>query len=115
MVITICSPNEIYEKIKKLLEIKKRDSDYFFWYKEKNKLNKKFTYSLWLWIMDPIDIERNKENLILNKCNNYKEYIEFIFTNCMKEIFDAITEKKEKKEIDEALENYEMYYHRFHE
>lgn len=108
MVITICSLNEIYEKIMELL---KGDSDY--WYKEQNKLNKEFTYSLWLWIMDPKDIEKRKDS-ILNLCKNYENYenyIEFIFTNCMKEIFDAITEKKE---IDkEALEHYKNYYHSF--
>ena len=99
MVITICSLNEIYEKKMKLLK------DYL--YKEQNELNEEFTYSLWLWILDPIEIKRNKEKrnyLNLNQCNNYEDYIKFIFTNCMKEIFDAITEKKE---IDkEALEHY---------
>jgi len=106
MVITICSLNRIYGKIMELLGIKKGHSEYYYWEKEQNKLNKEFTYSLWLWIMDPKDIEKNKENLILNNCNNYKEYIEFIFTNCMKKIFDAITEKKGKKEINKALEIY---------
>lgn len=101
MVITICSLNEIYEKIMKLLKIKKGDSDYL--YKEQNKLNKEFTYSLWLWILDPIEIKKNKE--ILNQCKNYEDYIKFIFTNFMKEIFDAITEKKE---IDKALEHYKL-------
>ena len=99
MVITICSLNEIYEKKMKLLK------DYL--YKEQNELNEEFTYSHWLWILDPIEIKRNKEKrnyLNLNQCNNYEDYIKFIFTNCMKEIFDAITEKKE---IDkEALEHY---------
>ena len=105
MVITICSLNEIYEKIMKLLnKNKKGDSDYL--YKEQNELNKEFTYSLWLWILDPTEIKKNKEKsnyLNLNQCNNYEDYIKFIFTNCMKEIFDAITEKKE---IDKALEHY---------
>lgn len=105
MVITICSSNEIYEKIMKLLnKNKKGDSDYL--YKEQNELNKEFTYSLWLWILDPTEIKKNKEKrnyLNLNQCNNYEDYIKFIFTNCMKEIFDAITEKKE---IDKALEHY---------
>lgn len=113
MVITICSLNEIYEKIMELLKIKKGYSDYL--YNEQNKLNKEFTYSLWLWIMDPIEIKNNKEkgkDLILNRCDNYEDYIKFIFTNCMKEIFDAITEKKE---IDKALEHYKNYYHSFHQ
>lgn len=61
-------------------------------YNEQNKLNKEFTCSLWLGIMDPKEIKNNKEE----KHNSYKEYIEFIFTNCMKKIFDAITEKKMK-------------------
>ena len=99
MVITICSLNEIYEKKMKFLK------DYL--YKEQNEFNEEFTYSLWLWILDPIEIKRNKKKrnyLNLNQCNNYEDYIKFIFTNCMKEIFDAITEKKE---IDkEALEHY---------
>lgn len=99
MVITICSLNEIYKKNMKLLK------DY--WYKEQNELNKEFTYSLRLWILDPTEIIKNKEKrnyLKLNHCNNYEKYIKFIFTNCMKEIFDAITEKKE---IDKALEHYQ--------
>lgn len=108
MVITICSLNEIYKKNMKLLK------DY--WYKEQNELNEEFTYSLWLWIMDPIDIKskRNKEkskDSILNQWKNYENYIKFIFTNCMKKIFDAITENKE---IDkEALEHYRKYYRSF--
>lgn len=105
MVITICSLNEIYKKNMKLLK------DY--WYKEQNKLNEEFTYSLWLWIMDPKDIEKRKAS-ILNQCKNYEDYIDyikFIFTNCMKKIFDAITENKE---IDkEALEHYKKYYRSF--
>lgn len=105
MVITICSLNEIYKKNMKLLK------DY--WYKEQNELNEEFTYSLWLWIMDPKEIEERKDS-ILNLCKNYENYesyINFIFTNCMKKIFDAITEKKE---IDkEALKHYKNYYRSF--
>lgn len=106
MVITICSLNEIYKKNMKLLK------DY--WYKEQNELNEEFTYSLWLWIMNPKDIEERKDS-ILNLCKNYEnyeDYIKFIFTNCMKKIFDAITENKE---IDkEALEqHYKKYYRSF--
>lgn len=105
MVITICSLNEIYKKNMKLLK------DY--WYKEQNELNEEFTYSLWLWIMDPKEIEERKDS-ILNLCKNYENYesyINFIFTNCMKKIFDAITEKKE---IDkEALKLYQNYYRSF--
>lgn len=101
MVITICSLNEIYEKMELL-------KDYL--YKEQNELNEEFTYSLWLWILDPKEIEKRKDS-ILNQCKNYEDYIKFIFTNCMKEIFDAITEKKE---IDkEALEHYKIYYRSF--
>lgn len=104
MVITICSLNEIYEKMELL-------KDYL--YKEQNELNEEFTYSLWLWIMDPKEIEERKDS-ILNLCKNYENYesyINFIFTNCMKKIFDAITEKKE---IDkEALKHYKNYYRSF--
>lgn len=105
MVITICSKKRIYGKIMEFLEIKKGQPEYYYWDKEQNKLNKEFTYSLWLWIMDPKDIEKYKENSILKQCKNYKKYIEFIFTNCMKEIFDAITENKE---INNALKIYKQ-------
>lgn len=105
MVITICSSKRIYGKIMEFLEIKKGQPEYYYWDKEQNKLNKKFTYSLWLWIMDPKDIEKYKENSILKQCKNYKKYIEFIFTYCMKEIFDAITENKE---INNALKIYKQ-------
>lgn len=88
MVITICSLNKIYGKIKELLKNYNEYSDYFNLYKEQNNLNKEFTYSLWLGIMDPKEI-KNNENY-----NSYEDYIEFIFTKCMKDIFDAITEKK---------------------
>ena len=89
------------KSIKKKMKLLK---DYL--YKEQNELNEEFTYSLWLWIMDPKDIEKRKDS-ILNQCKNYedyRDYIKFRFTNCMKKIFDAITETKE---IDkEALEHY---------
>lgn len=90
MVITICSLNPIYKKTKKLLEkYNKKYSDYYNLFNEPNTLNKEFTCSLWLWIMDPKEIKNNKE--MCNSYESYEDYIKFIFTNCMKKIFDAIT------------------------
>ena len=90
MVITICSLNPIYKKTKKLLEkYNKKYSDYYNLFNEPNTLNKEFTCSLWLGIMDPKEIKNNKE--MCNSYESYEDYIKFIFTNCMKKIFDAIT------------------------
>lgn len=90
MVITICSLNPIYKKTKKLLEkYNKKYSDYYNLFNEPNTLNKEFTCSLWLGIMDPKEIKNNKE--MCNSYESYEDYIKFIFTKCMKKIFDAIT------------------------